>query len=84
MSGNTTVPIASMNFSQLEENINKWTLDLDEQVKIFMNQATQVNAWDQLLIENGEKVKLTFFKLKVICKVIDIIYFHFVLDCYVE
>ncbi|XP_026464177.1 nuclear pore glycoprotein p62-like [Ctenocephalides felis] len=56
MSGNTTVPIASMNFSQLEENINKWTLDLDEQVKIFMNQATQVNAWDQLLIENGEKI----------------------------
>jgi nuclear pore complex protein Nup62 len=47
----------SLNFCQLEESINKWTLELEEQEKVFMNQATQVNAWDRLLIGNGEKVK---------------------------
>ncbi|PNF19859.1 Nuclear pore glycoprotein p62 [Cryptotermes secundus] len=46
----------SLNFCQLEESINKWTLELEEQEKLFMNQATQVNAWDRLLIGNGEKI----------------------------
>lgn len=45
-----------MNFSQLEDAINKWSLELEEQEKVFINQATQVNAWDKLLIANGEKV----------------------------
>ncbi len=27
---------------QLEENINKWTLDLEDMEKVFLNQATQV------------------------------------------
>jgi len=31
-------------------------LDLEEQESIFLNQATQVNAWDRLLIDNGEKI----------------------------
>ncbi|KAI8423602.1 hypothetical protein MSG28_012673 [Choristoneura fumiferana] len=42
--------------SHLEENINKWTLELEEQEKTFINQATQINAWDRLLIANGEKI----------------------------
>ncbi|KDR14424.1 nuclear pore glycoprotein p62 isoform X1 [Zootermopsis nevadensis] len=46
----------SLNFCQLEESINKWTLELEEQEKVFMNQATEVNAWDHLLIGNGEKI----------------------------
>jgi hypothetical protein len=41
----------------LEESINKWSVDLDEQEKIFLNQATSVAAWDRLLVSNGEKVK---------------------------
>lgn len=45
-----------MSFRQLEENINKWTLDLEDMEKQFLNQATQVNAWDQLLVKNGEKI----------------------------
>lgn len=49
-------PVTSMNFSQLEDAINKWSLELEEQEKVFINQATQVNAWDKLLIANGEKV----------------------------
>ncbi|CAG9792408.1 unnamed protein product [Diatraea saccharalis] len=48
--------ISSITFAQLEENINKWTLDLEEQEKTFINQATQINAWDRLLIANGEKI----------------------------
>ena len=49
-----------MTYRQLEESINKWTLELEEQEKIFLQQATQVNAWDRLLMENGEKVHLIF------------------------
>jgi len=36
--------------------MNKWTLELEDMEKQFMNQATQVNAWDQLLVKNGEKI----------------------------
>jgi nuclear pore complex protein Nup62 len=46
----------SMTYSQLEEHINKWTLELEEQEKIFLNQATQVNAWDRMLLESGDKI----------------------------
>ncbi|XP_033221538.1 nuclear pore glycoprotein p62-like [Belonocnema kinseyi] len=46
----------AINFCQLEESINKYTLELEEQEKVFVNQATQVNAWDKLLISNGEKI----------------------------
>lgn len=42
--------------SSFEESINKWTLELEEQEKVFVNQAAQVNAWDKLLISNGEKI----------------------------
>jgi len=40
----------------MEEAINKWTVELEEQEKVFLNQATQVNAWDRMLFENGDKI----------------------------
>uniref|UniRef100_A0A6P7GTM3 Nuclear pore glycoprotein p62-like isoform X3 n=1 Tax=Diabrotica virgifera virgifera TaxID=50390 RepID=A0A6P7GTM3_DIAVI len=46
----------TLTFSQLEDSINKWTMDLEEQGKFFINQAKQLNAWDTLLISNGEKI----------------------------
>ena len=46
----------TMTYHQLEEQINKWMLELDDQEKNFLQKATQVNAWDRLLIDNGEKV----------------------------
>lgn len=46
----------NLTFSQLEDAINKWTIDLEEQGKLFGNQAKQLNAWDRLLISNSEKV----------------------------
>ncbi|XP_060832054.1 nuclear pore glycoprotein p62 [Bombus pascuorum] len=49
-----TLQPASIN--SFEESINKWTLELEEQEKVFVNQAEQVNAWDKLLISNGEKI----------------------------
>lgn len=45
-----------MTYAQLESLINKWSLELEDQEKHFLHQATQVNAWDRTLIENGEKV----------------------------
>ena len=52
----STTSQSSMNFFTLEEQINKWTLELEEQEKVFTNQATQVNAWDNILLKNGEKI----------------------------
>lgn len=49
-------PPAQLDFCQLEEHINKWTLALEEQEKMFMNQATQVNSWDKVLINNNNKI----------------------------
>ncbi|XP_066589688.1 nuclear pore glycoprotein p62 [Prorops nasuta] len=54
-SANANQP-AAINFCQLEDSINKWTMELEEQEKAFVNQASQVNTWDKLLISNGEKI----------------------------
>lgn len=48
-----------MTFSQIEEMINKYTSELEEQEKVFINQATQVNSWDNLLNTNSKKVNVT-------------------------
>ncbi|EDW73998.2 uncharacterized protein Dwil_GK21694 [Drosophila willistoni] len=45
-----------MSYNQLEDHINKWTLEFEEQEKIFTEQATQINAWDKLLISNNLKI----------------------------
>ncbi|XP_006275550.3 nucleoporin-62 C-terminal-like protein [Alligator mississippiensis] len=50
----STPPV--MTYAQLESLINKWSLELEDQEKHFLQQATQVNAWDRTLIENGEKI----------------------------
>ena len=47
---------SSITFKVLEDYINKWMADLDAQEKDFLNQATQLNALDKLMMENGEKV----------------------------
>ncbi|KAM6117064.1 nuclear pore glycoprotein p62-like isoform 2-T2 [Pterocles gutturalis] len=54
----TTAPSGPpvMTYAQLESLINKWSLELEDQEKHFLHQATQVNAWDRMLIENGEKI----------------------------
>merc|ERR1711881_235236 len=52
----STSTTSNMTFRQLEENINKWTLELEDLEQGVINQATQVNAWDQLLIKNADKI----------------------------
>ena len=59
----TTAPTShsspTMSYHQLEQNINKWTVQLEDQEKVFLTQATQVNAWDRMLIDNGEMVSVS-------------------------
>nr|XP_020452048.1 nuclear pore glycoprotein p62 [Monopterus albus] len=56
----TTITTATappvMTYAQLEGLINKWSLELEDQERHFLQQATQVNAWDRMLVENGEKI----------------------------
>ncbi|XP_041466598.1 nuclear pore glycoprotein p62-like isoform X1 [Lytechinus variegatus] len=49
-------PAETMSYRELEECINKWTVELEEQEKSFLHQAAQVNAWDRTLVVNGEKI----------------------------
>ncbi|EEB15767.1 conserved hypothetical protein [Pediculus humanus corporis] len=50
------VQACNITFAQLEENINKWTIELEEQEKVFMNQVAHINEWDRLLLTNGDKI----------------------------
>ncbi|XP_023563770.1 nucleoporin-62 C-terminal-like protein [Octodon degus] len=47
-----------MTYSQLDGQINKCSLEEEDQENCFQYQATQGNAWDHKLIENGEKLSL--------------------------
>ncbi|KAG8509324.1 Nuclear pore glycoprotein p62, partial [Galemys pyrenaicus] len=51
-----TVVTPMMTYGQLQGLLNKWNLELEDQEKYFLHHATQVNAWDRILIENGEKI----------------------------
>lgn len=48
--------IPSLTYDQLEDSVNKWTVELEEQGKQFLLQARQLNAWDRLLKQNGERM----------------------------
>uniref|UniRef100_A0A6P8I079 Nuclear pore glycoprotein p62-like isoform X1 n=1 Tax=Actinia tenebrosa TaxID=6105 RepID=A0A6P8I079_ACTTE len=54
--GITTSSTPQLSYKQLEEHINKWVSDLEDHERTFLDQAAQVNAWDRLLIDNGEKI----------------------------
>lgn len=47
---------SALSYRDLEEQVNKWTLELEEHEKVFIQQATQINAWDKILMENSVKV----------------------------
>jgi len=40
----------------IEEIVNKWSSDLEAQVREFSKFATEVAVWDRALIENGNSV----------------------------
>ncbi|XP_042638419.1 nucleoporin-62 C-terminal-like protein [Orycteropus afer afer] len=45
-----------MTYGKLHDLINNWHLELEDYEKHFLYQANRVNAWDRILIENGEKI----------------------------
>jgi len=45
-----------MKFKELEQLINKWTSELENQERLFIEQATQVNGWNKLLMDNSHKI----------------------------
>ena len=52
----TQTPAKKYTYRQLEDVINSWVMELDDQQKVFLNQAKQVNAWDLALLENEESI----------------------------
>ncbi|MBZ3874253.1 Nuclear pore glycoprotein p62, partial [Sciurus carolinensis] len=47
-----------MTYGQLDGLINKWSLELEDQEKYFLRQATRVNAWDRTLMENSKEISI--------------------------
>ncbi|KAI1368556.1 Nsp1-like C-terminal region-domain-containing protein [Xylaria arbuscula] len=41
----------------MDEILNRWATDLSRYQKEFKEQASQVAAWDRLLVENGDKIQ---------------------------
>ena len=57
----TPQPANAIAFKVVDDYINKWMSELEVHEKDFLNQATQLNALDKLMIDNGEKVSFAFF-----------------------
>lgn len=49
-----------MQFTQIEQLLNRLTLDVETQERLFMNQVLELNAYDRVLRENQQKV-IQFF-----------------------
>ena len=41
----------------MDEILNRWATDLSRYQEEFKEQASQVAAWDRLLVENGDKIQ---------------------------
>ncbi|CAD6573700.1 MAG: FG-nucleoporin nsp1 [Cyphobasidiales sp. Tagirdzhanova-0007] len=52
-----SVPVPSLlKGMTLEDIINRWSSDLDERVREFTNLASEIKAWDSVLISNGDEI----------------------------
>ncbi|KER20849.1 hypothetical protein T265_10694 [Opisthorchis viverrini] len=69
----TTTSVASvtkpstLTFHQLEELVNKWAHELEDQERYFMDEAERISQWDQALMSNGEKITTLYEKVDA-CK----------------
>lgn len=52
----TAQPPSMLRGKTIEEIVNKWSSDLETQVKEFSKFAMEVAVWDRALIENGNGV----------------------------
>lgn len=50
----------------LEEILNRWSADLDERVRSFVNLSAEVKNWDNLLIRNGEEISALYNNLQAL------------------
>ena len=56
----TAQPPSMLRGKTIEEIVNKWSSDLEVQVKEFSKFAMEVAVWDRALIDNGNNVSLRF------------------------
>ncbi|KAH8162367.1 hypothetical protein CIB48_g5873 [Xylaria polymorpha] len=52
-----TSSMARLKNRTMDEILNRWATDLSKYQKEFKEQASQVAAWDRLLVENGDKIQ---------------------------
>ncbi|KAI1200579.1 Nsp1-like C-terminal region-domain-containing protein [Nemania serpens] len=52
-----TSSMARLKNKTMDEILNRWATDLSKYQKEFKEQASQVAAWDRLLVENGDKIQ---------------------------
>ena len=55
----TAQPPSMLRGKTIEEIVNKWSSDLEAQVKEFSKFATEVAVWDRALIDNGNSVSFS-------------------------
>ncbi|BHF60958.1 Nuclear pore glycoprotein p62 [Sparganum proliferum] len=46
----------TLSYRQLEDMVNKWTYELDEQERDFATELNRLNKADRILVENAEKI----------------------------
>ncbi|KAL5111742.1 WD repeat domain-containing protein 83 [Taenia crassiceps] len=59
--------VTSLTYRQLEDMVNKWTYELDEQSRNFSSELNRLNRVDGILIANAEKITDLHAKVEV-CK----------------
>ncbi|KIY52338.1 hypothetical protein FISHEDRAFT_35401, partial [Fistulina hepatica ATCC 64428] len=52
----TATPPSVLRGKTIEEIVNRWTADLDAQVKEFNKFATEIAVWDRAIMENGNNL----------------------------
>ncbi|TGJ88047.1 hypothetical protein E0Z10_g746 [Xylaria hypoxylon] len=52
-----TSAMARLKNRTMDEILNRWATDLSKYQKEYKEQASQVAAWDRLLVENGDKIQ---------------------------
>jgi nuclear pore complex protein Nup62 len=54
---------ASLKNKTLDELINEWGSELEENVNLFTTQAIRVANWDREVMENGDRVTRIIFDI---------------------
>lgn len=56
--------VQQTNFQQLIDLINSWTINLQNQEKLFINQANEISVWDVMLKNQSTKVMYINYWIK--------------------